>query len=247
MADALLRKLQTFAELKPDDLEAVRRLSTEMHDLQAGHDLIVEGERPARVHLLLDGWACRYKMLPDGGRQIMAYLIPGDFCDIHIFVLRVMDHAIGLLSPARVAFIAPDAMLEVMDRHPRVARALWWATLVDEAVLREWLVNMGQREAYERIAHLLSEMWLRMRAVGLADGDAFSLPLTQRELGDTVGLTPVSVNRALQRLRAEGLISLEQKRLTIHDTRALMQVSQFEPNYLHLDQRGVSARDGRDR
>ena len=183
--------------------------------------------------------------VPDGGRQILAYLVPGDLCDIHNFVLKTMDHAIGLLSPAKVAFIAPDAMLEIMERHPRVARALWWATLVDEAVLREWLVNLGQREAYERVAHLLAEMWLRLRAVGLAEGDSFRLPLTQRELGDTTGLTPVSVNRALQRLRAEGLITLEQKELVIHDTQALLNVSDFEPNYLHLNQRGVA--DGRDR
>lgn len=244
MAEALLRKLRTFAQLEPDDLRAVERVCGDVHELPAGETLIREGERPARVHLLIDGWACRYKLMPDGARQIMAYLIPGDLCDIHIFVLKVMDHAIGLLGPARVAFIAPEAMLEIMDRHPRVARALWWATLVDEAVLREWLVNMGQREAYERIAHLLSEMWLRLRAVGLAEGDAFSLPLTQKELGDTMGLTPVSVNRALQRLRKQGLISLDQKQLTIHDTQGLMDVSAFEPNYLHLDQRGAGERGG---
>ena len=223
MAQALLRKLRTFG-LESRDLQAVERLCGDVRELQGG-DLIREGERPARVHLLLEGWACRYKLLPDGARQIMAFLIPGDLCDIHIFVLKTMDHAIGLLGPAKVAFIEPDAMLEIMDRHPRVARALWWATLVDEAVLREWLVNIGQREAYERIAHLLTEMWLRMRAVGLAEGDAFSLPLTQTELGDTMGLTPVSVNRALQRLRKLGLISLDQKQLTIHDPQGLMEVA----------------------
>ena len=245
MAEALLRKLRSFGHLDLGDVQAVERLCGDVHELPPGETLIREGERPARVHLLLDGWAYRYKLLPDGGRQIMAYLIPGDLCDIHSFVLKVMDHAIGLLGPARVAFIDPDALLETMDRRPRVARALWCATLVDEAVLREWLVNMGQREAYARIAPLLSEMWLRMRAVGLAEDDTFSLPLTQKELGDTVGLTPVSVNRALQRLRKQGIISLDQKQLTIHDTQGLMNVSAFEPNYLHLDQRGVGVGDRR--
>ena len=242
MAQALLRKLRTFG-LESRDLQAVERLCGDVRELQGG-DLIREGERPARVHLLLEGWACRYKLLPHGARQIMAFLIPGDLCDIHIFVLKTMDHAIGLLGPAKVAFIEPDAMLEIMDRHPRVARALWWSTLVDEAVLREWLVNIGQREAYERIAHLLTEMWLRMRAVGLAEGDAFSLPLTQTELGDTMGLTPVSVNRALQRLRKLGLISLDQKQLTIHDPQGLMEVSAFEPDYLHLDRPGAAGGGG---
>ena len=241
MANALTRKLQTFGLLDRQDLDALEQLCGNVHDRAAGDDLIREGERPEQVFLLLEGWGFRYKLMPDGARQIMAYLIPGDLCDIHIFVLKAMDHALGLLSPAKVAYIKPDLLLEVMDRHPRLQRALWWATLVDEAVLREWLVNMGQREAYERIAHLLTEMWLRMRAVGLASGDSLSLPLTQRELGDTMGLTPVSVNRALQRLRADGLISLEQKRLTIHDTRGLMRVSGFEPNYLHL---GAETDDG---
>ena len=199
-----------------------------------GENLIQEGEHPNHVFLLLQGWGFRYKLLPDGKRQIMAYLVPGDLCDIHIFVLKAMDHSMGLLSPATVALIDPDRMVEAMDRHPKLERALWWSTLVDEATLREWLVNMGQRDAYKSIAHLLCEMWLRMRAVGLVDIDRFSLPLTQVELGDTMGLTPVSVNRVLQRLRGEGLISLEQKQLTIHDPKRLMQVSGFHANYLHL-------------
>ena len=244
MTHVLARKLEGFADLSAEDRAAIAQLCAETRTVEPGTDLIREGDRPESVFLLIDGWACRYKLMPDGRRQILAYLIPGDLCDIHIFVLKRMDHGIGMLGPATVAAIRPDRMLDIMRCHPAVERALWWATLVDEAILRAWLVNMGQRDAYQRIAHLLYEMWLRMRAVGLVDeGRQFSLPLTQAQLGDTVGLTPVAVNRALQRLRAEGLIVLDQKRLTIHQPERLAEISGFERNYLHLD-RAVGSRLG---
>ena len=151
---------------------------------------------------ILDGFACRYKLTSEGKRHIMAYLISGDFCDLHVFILKAMDHNIGALSPCRVVNIPRNRILEMTTR-PALARALWWATLVDEAVLREWLVNMGQREAPERIAHLLCELLLRLRAIGLAASDAYELPITQEALGDTMGLSAVHVNRSLQKLRSE--------------------------------------------
>lgn len=235
MSHILTRKLEGFAALSEADRRAIDNLAGATQRLPAGRDLIREGDRPERVFLLVEGWACRYKTLLDGRRQIMAFLIPGDLCDIHIFVLKAMDHSIAMLSDAVVLGIEPNVLLALMDAHPAVERALWWATLVDEAVLREWLVNMGQRDAYTSIAHLLYEMWLRVRAVGLADGDQFSLPLTQVQLGDTMGLTPVAVNRALQRLRQEGLITLDQRRLTIHGPEQLAAVSGFQSRYLHLN------------
>lgn len=242
MPHVMARKLEGFADLAGEDHTAIEHLCADTRTVEAGTDLVREGERPAAVYLLLEGWAFRYKLLPDGRRQILAYLIPGDLCDIHIFILKTMDHGISLLCPARVAQIAPDRMLDIMGRHPRIERALWWSTLVDEAILREWLVNLGQRDAQDSLAHLLCEMWFRMRAVGLASpGRSFSLPLTQVQLADSLGLTPVAVNRALQRLRAEGLITLDQKRLTIHDPDRLATLSGFEPNYLHLG-RGVPDR-----
>ena len=199
-------------------------------------DLIREGDEPRDVQLILEGFACRYKLLADGRRQIMAYLLPGDFCDLHIFILRRMDHSIATLSPCRVAAIPRRRILELTER-PAIARAPWWATLVDEAVLREWLVNIGARPAEERIAHLLCELLLRLRTVGLASGGGYALPITQAEIADTMGLTNVHVNRVLQRLRAEGAITLEERRLVILDVDRLMAFSGFDPNYLHLAER----------
>lgn len=237
----LVRKLETFADLGDAEKAALAHMTANPRQYRAGHDLIREGDRPEHVFLLMEGWAYRYKILPSGGRQIIAFLLPGDFCDIHIFVLKHMDHSIALLNDAKVVAVPAQDMLDMMSEHHDIERALWWATLVDEAVLREWLTSMGQRDAFPRIAHLLVELWLRMRAIGLAASDNFSLPLTQTDLGDALGLTPVHVNRTLQRLRAEGMITLERKRLTIHDPERLMAISGFEPNYLHLNFNGQGA------
>jgi CRP-like cAMP-binding protein len=237
MQSPLTRKLSSFADLSAEDQQALEALGSNARSYPAGHILIREGDRPEEVFLLMSGWAYRYKLLRDGSRQIMAYLIPGDLCDIHIFILKEMDHGIGLLSNAKVAAISRQEMASLLDKRPMIARSLFWATLVDEAVLREWLVNMGQRDAYERIAHLFCEMWTRMHKVGLVLRQEFSLPLTQEELGDTLGLTSVHINRMLQRMRAEGLISLSKGQLTIHNIDRMREVAGFNPNYLHLDRR----------
>ena len=236
MANPLTRKLEGFVRLSDEERTAIDALQDKVILRAAGTDLIQEGDRPDNVHVLMEGWAFRYKLLPDGGRQIMAYLIPGDLCDIHIFILKRMDHSIGLLSDSRIGLIPEAAMVDLMDRHPRIARALFWATLVDEATLREWLANTLRREPFERLAHLFCEMWQRMRSVGLVgDDNTFALPLTQAELGDTMGLNAVTVNRVLQRLRAADLLTLRSGHLTILDIDRLRAMSGFDPNYLHLD------------
>lgn len=235
MIDLLIRKLEGLAPLGDKDRDVLAALPLQTRSLARGDTLIEEGDSPTHVHLMVEGWAYRHKAMPDGRRQILGYLVPGDLCDIHIFVLKRMDHNIGLLSAATVGLIPAKEMLKLLDENPRISRALTWSTLVDEATLREWLANIGRRDPYTRIAHLLCEMWLRMRAVGLASSDELDLPLTQAELGDTVGLTPVAVNRVLQQLRAEGLITLADKVLTVLDTPGLMAASDFDAEYLHRD------------
>ena len=231
----LTRKLSRFTALSTTDRIALDRLSDDARTMSASAELISEGDQPSNVFLLVEGWACRYKVLADGSRQIMAYLIPGDLCDIHIFILSQMDHSISFLGPGKAAAIPKQTMLDLLRDHPMIAQALFWATLVDEAILREWLVNLGQRDAYERIAHLFCEMSLRLKTVGLTDRSTLSLPLTQAELGDTMGLTPVHVNRTLGRMRKEGLISLSGHHLVIHDIKRLEGIAGFNPNYLHLE------------
>jgi len=230
---ALVRKLERVAPLADADRSALAELARDARELDARRTIIREGDRPDHVHLILDGWAARYKLLPDGARQITAFLIPGDFCDLHVTLLEVMDHSIATITRARVAFI-PRGRMEALAARPHLARAFWWATLIDEAVLRAWIVNIGRRGAYEAIGHLMCELYLRLRAVGLTTDHSYRLPLTQEELGDALGLTPVHVNRILQRMRADGLISLDRGALTIHDYRRLEEASGFNPNYLHI-------------
>jgi CRP-like cAMP-binding protein len=232
----LVVKLQTVTELPAEDIAALGAVCTDARDLAPRRNIIREGDRPDHVHLIVEGWAARYKLLPDGSRQITAFLIPGDFCDLHVTILGEMDHSIATIGRARVAFI-PRATMEALTERPKIARAFWWATLVDEAVLRAWIVNVGRRDAYEAIGHLMCELYVRLRNVGLTTDHSFELPLTQEEIADALGLTPVHVNRVLQRMRAEDLIRLKRSALEILDYGRLEKASGFNPNYLHIETR----------
>ena len=231
----LRRKLERFVELSAEDHTLLERLVGPVQSAPANFDLIREGDTPNDVFLIVDGFACRYKITKEGQRQIMAYLIPGDMCDLHVFVLKTMDHSIATLSPCRYVRIPVSTISALLD-DPRLARALMCASLVDAAVLREWLVNLGQREAAERVAHLFCELLLRMRAVGLTPtGDGYVLPITQVDLADTMGMTNVHMNRTLQELRKQNLISLKSKTIVIPDVDRLNEFAGFTPNYLHLN------------
>jgi CRP-like cAMP-binding protein len=239
----LLRKLANFTALSADETNALQECCGDVRVLAPGEDIITQGDRTGGVRLLLEGFACRYKVLEDGRRQIVAYFVPGDLCDLRIFILKRMDHSIGAVAASRVATLTPDNVLKLTNRFPNLTRALWWSTLVDEAITREWLVNVGQRNARERMGHLFCEILLRFRAVGLSQGNSCALPLTQVELAETLGLSSVHVNRTLQDLRRQGLITLEGGTLTIENLDKLTQVSFFNPDYLHLDYGRDKAQD----
>src|SRR5829696_9602803 len=233
MPNPLIRKLARGAELSEDDRRTVEEAITDVRQIGPRQDLIREGDRPDEVHLILEGFACRYKTLADGQRQIMAFLVPGDICDLHVAILGAMDHGIGTLSACTVAFIPQTTVALLTEKHPAIIRALWWNTLVDEGILREWLVSMGRRPADKQMAHLFCELLVRLETVGLTDGNGFDFPLTQEELGDTLGVSTVHVNRMLQELRDYGLITLKGKTLTIPDFERLSEFADFDPNYLH--------------
>ncbi|KWV48883.1 cyclic nucleotide-binding protein [Bradyrhizobium macuxiense] len=201
-------------------------------------DIVREGDKPKDVHLILSGWACRYKQLEDGRRQVVSFFLPGDICDINVFILREMDHSIGTITPVSIADLPHEFFDHVAARHPRIVAAFWWETLVDAAIQREWTMNLGQRTALERTAHLLCEIWLRLRVAGLTRGDSCDFPLTQADLADAAGLSKVHVNRTLQELRANGLIVLKGRTLSVPDLDRLMRAGLFNPNYLHMEHEG---------
>ncbi|MBE9603586.1 Crp/Fnr family transcriptional regulator [Acetobacteraceae bacterium H6797] len=236
METTLSRKLEQFIKLSSEDRSVLYRLSGErVRRFGAREDVIREGDAPKDVYLLLSGWACRYKQLEDGRRQIVAFFLPGDLCDLNIYILKEMDHSVGTLTPATFAEITRSTLEEVVLNHPRVAQGLWWETLVNIAIQREWTVNLGQRSAFERMAHLLCELYIRLRAVGLTKDGGCELPFTQVDLADAMGLSPVHVNRTLQELRGAGLIVLRDKWLEIPDLDAIKNAAMFNPNYLHLE------------
>lgn len=243
MTNPLLRKLANFTALTEEEARAVDDCCTNVREVGAREDVIAQGDKTGGVKLLLEGFACRYKTLEDGRRQIVAYFVPGDLCDLRVFILKRMDHSIGAISPSRVATIAPDSVLKLMHNYPTLTRALWWSTLVEEAIAREWIVNVGQRNALERMAHLFCELLYRFRAVGLNQGMSCTLPLTQVELAETLGLSSVHVNRTLQELRRQKLITLDGGTLTIQNLQALEELSFFNPDYLHQDYKPDKAED----
>ncbi len=236
----LVRKLEGFVTLSETDRALLERMSAHAVLIGPRTDLIREGDTPDGVFLIMKGIACRHKARENGARQIMAYLLPGDLCDLHVALLSTMDHSISTLSACNVIRIAPETVAELMHHHPQIARGLRVSTLVDEATLREWLLNVGRRSPVERIAHLFCELLVRLEIVGHAREGSYALPLTAVELADTTGLSGVDITRGLQELRRRGLIDLQDGRLTIHDLPRLKDLAEFRSNYLHLKQRAAA-------
>ena len=227
-------RLSQGAPLNGADRARLRALVGDARAVPARTDLAHQGDRPERVHVVLDGVACRYRLTEEGGRSIMNLVLPGDFCDLHVFVLNRMDHSVGTLTECRVVSVAPATLDALTAEHPRIARALWWSTLVDESITREWLVGMGRRRSDRQLAHLFCEMHVRLRLVGRAEPDAFAQPLTLAELGDALGRSMVHVGRSLQTLRDEGLVVVLNRTVMIPDMAALRRYAGFDPSYMHL-------------
>jgi len=239
VAHPLIRKLENYAELTDEEKTALYEAAGPVRAYGAHEDLIREGEHASDVAVIVSGFACRHKMLPDGRRQIIGYFMPGDMCDARVFILKKMDHTISTLAPTVVTTLSREAILEITSSYPRLTRAFWWNTLVEEAIGRQWLVSIGQRTALERVAHLFCETYVRLQAVGLATPEGCELPVTQSELADTVTLSTVHVNRTLKELRRLGLVSMSSRSLIIHDFAGLRALAMFDPGYLHLEGEGL--------
>jgi CRP-like cAMP-binding protein len=231
----LIRKLRSISPLSDDEKACLATLQFSTRNVAADQDIVQEGDRPSECCLVIEGFVCRYKLTDQGKRQIFSFHLPGDIPDLQSLHLRVMDHSLTTLTPSKLAFIPHEHLTRVMHRCPRLADVLWRDTLIDAAVFREWMIGIGRRSAETRIAHVLCEVLVRMRAVGLANEHRCELPITQAELGDALGLSTVHVNRSLQELRGKGLITLRGSILTVEDWQGLKKAGEFDPTYLHLD------------
>ncbi|HZH11540.1 MAG TPA: Crp/Fnr family transcriptional regulator [Microvirga sp.] len=234
MINPLVLKLEQRDRLSDDEKRVLESAISRIRVVEADEDIVHEGDRPSESSLLLDGFAARYKIFSNGRRQITAIHVAGDFVDLHSFLLKTMDHGVLALTPCRIAVVPHAAIEKITTEHPHLTRLLWLSTLVDGAIHREWLNAMGRLSATAHMAHFICELFLRLKAVGRTDGDTIQLPLTQAELGDTLGLSTVHVNRVLQELRKEGLIRWQGDALTILDRERLEKVGEFTPTYLNL-------------
>lgn len=231
----MIRRLNALRQLSAEAVASFEVAMLEgLQHAGAGEDIISDGDPVDCVRVVLSGWLCRYKTLEDGRRQIVNFVLPGESCDAHAFLLPTIDHSIAALTPVVYSEIkrAQYERLTADDRS--LAEALLCETLLSNAIQREWAINLGRRVALERVAHLFCEIFERLRPVGLVDGDSCSLPVTQMDLADATGLSVVHFNRTLQELRASRLIVLRDRTLTISDLDALKATALYSPNYLRL-------------
>ena len=220
--------------LSAEEELALRGVLSDVVAEPADRDIVREHDRQTKSHLLLEGWAGRYITLADGRRQIVAIHVPGDFVDLHSFPLQVMDHSVATFTPCRIAFAPHERLRAVTVSHPHLARLMWLSTLIDAAILRQWLVGSGKRSALEQTAHLFCELFVRLQLTGRTEGQTFLFPLSQVELADCLGVSAVHANRVLQDLRATQVLAWRGRHVEIRDWAALKALAEFDDVYLNL-------------
>ncbi len=232
--DSLLaKKLNTFVPLSPDELNCLADLQLPSTSVKRGHQLVHEGEPEQRVFVLQAGWACSYKDLPGGERQIISFPIAGDCVGLRSVLLRTADHSFEALTDSVVSPVDASRMLQIFTDFPRLGTAILWAASRDEAMVVEHLVSVGRRSAIERTAHFFMELAERLNLVGLATEAEFACPLSQYVLADALGLSAIHVNRVLRQLRERELLTVQQGKVTIHDLNGLRKLSGFRGGYLN--------------
>jgi CRP-like cAMP-binding protein len=234
--DRMVHKLARRAPLDDADRKALGALSFRIKTFEPGSYIVREGMNANESALILEGFAFRHKLTQEGSRQIVSFHVAGDFVDLEGSLLKVADHNVQTLNRCQIAAIPVREIVSLIDGHPRIGRALWIDTLIDASIYREWVMNVGRRTGSARIAHLLCELAKRLELAGLGDEHGYALPMTQEQLADATGLTPVHVSRCLKALQEEGLISRNGRYVSIPDWERLRDASGFSELYLHLDQ-----------
>jgi CRP-like cAMP-binding protein len=233
----MVNKLAYWQQLDAADREAILALPHTVKRVEQHHYVVRERDKATHSCLLLSGFAIRHKIVGGGYRQIVAIQMKGDMVDLQNSLLGTADHSVQMLTVGQIAMIPRQEILRVAFERPAVGRAMWFDTLVDGSIAREWIANVGRRDARTRVAHLLCEFALRLKVAGLGSETGYQLPMTQEQLGDTTGLTSVHVNRTIKQLEADGLIDRGTPRaISIGDWKRLADVGDFDSQYLHLHQ-----------
>jgi CRP-like cAMP-binding protein len=240
----MIRKLDQWNRLSEDDKAAILQLPYIERTLDPDQYIVWDGDKPANSCIIVSGYAFRHKLVGDGGRQIYSIHMAGDLVDLQNALLRTADHNVQSMTRCHVLMIPIEAIRKLAVNRPTVGMAMWYETLVDASIFREWITNVGRRDARSRIAHILCEFALRMEAAGLGDRGERALPMTQEQLADAVSLTPIHVNRTLKSLEEDGLIVRQKRAILLPDWQALADVGGFDPRYLHLRDRADIHQDG---
>lgn len=234
LLDNVARDLLLRNRLERGDLDLWADLPWQVRSFAAGDTFVREGDRPLYCAVLLSGFACRQKLTGDGLRQIIAIHLPGEAVDFQNLYLDVADHTVQMLTSGQMAVVRQNDLRRLLARHLPLAQAVMNRTMVDASIFRDWVLNLGRRKARERLAHLLCEVAFRLEMLGLVGVEGYHLPMTQEELGDALGLTPVHVNRTLRTLEAEGLIARRKRRIEFPQWRRMVELGDFNPRYLHV-------------
>lgn len=239
--EPMVRKLRQWRPLGEDDREALRALPHRVIKLRPQEYIVREGDSPQNSCLMLSGFAFRHKVAGSGGRQIFSIHMKGDLADLQNSLLRIADHNLQALTHVEIALIPVEAIQDIAFARPAIGRAMWYETLVDASIFREWTLNVGRRDARRRAAHMLCEFSLRLETAGLGERCNYELPMTQEQLADALGLTSVHINRTLMALAGDGLITRAQRSIRIGDWQRLAREGDFDPAYLHLQDEGRMA------
>jgi CRP-like cAMP-binding protein len=230
---ALIKRLRISSGISDEDVSEIHALPISVRQLPAEHHVVSDGQRCTECCLVADGFCARSKTIANGKRQILSIHIPGEIPDLMSLFLHVMDHDLITLTPCTMGFINHETLQKLHRRKPNVAEIFWRDTLIDAAMFREWIVNVGQRPAPARLAHVMTELRERLKLIGRAEGNSFEMPLTQEQIGDALGITAVHANRVIRQLRDEGIVEFNRGRVTVLGETKFRELAGFDGRYLH--------------
>ncbi|WBL81684.1 Crp/Fnr family transcriptional regulator [Bradyrhizobium xenonodulans] len=230
---ALISRLRVSSGISEDDVKEIEALPISVRQFPAETPVVRDGERATDCCLIVDGFCVRSKTISSGKRQILSIHIPGEIPDLMSLFLHVMDHDLTTLTPCTLGFINHETLRKLHHRRVTLAEMFWRDTLIDAAMFREWIVNVGQRPAPARLAHVMIELRERLRLIDRVDGSSFEMPLTQEQIGEALGITAVHANRVIKQLRQDGIVEFHRGRVTVLDEPKLLELADFDGRYLH--------------